>query len=185
MTKQQALDALAKEIEACTICKIGKIGVAVPGEGNPDAKIVFIGEAPGKNEAKIGRPFIGRSGNLLRSTIRETLNLDDEKDIYITSPVKYLPERGTPTPNDIAHGRIHLEKQLAIIDPQLIVLMGSVAAQGVLGEKIPVKTEHGKIIERNGKQYFVTVHPAAGLRFPPLRKTFQEDFTSLKTLIRY
>ena len=183
MNKQKELDAIAIEIAACSVCKEQKIGVAVPGEGNPDADIVFIGEAPGKNEAKTGRPFIGRSGNLLRKTIREELGLDDEKDVYITSPVKYLPERGTPTPADIAHGRTHLTKQLDVIDPKIIVLMGSVAAQGVLQEKIPVKSEHGKVLERNGKKYFITVHPAAGLRFPPLRKTFLEDFSTLNKIL--
>jgi uracil-DNA glycosylase family 4 len=183
MNKQQALDEIAKEIEQCAACKQGKIGVAVPGEGDPDADIVFIGEAPGKTEAKTGRPFVGRSGQLLRSLIRDVLGLDDEKDVYITSPVKYLPERGTPTPADIAHAKTHLGKQLAIIEPEIIVLMGSVAAQGVLGEKIAVKTEHGKVIERNGKKYFITVHPAAGLRFPPLRETFEEDFQKLREVL--
>jgi uracil-DNA glycosylase family 4 len=183
MNKQEALDEIAKEIEQCAACKQGKIGVAVPGEGNPDANIVFIGEAPGKTEAKTGRPFVGRSGQLLRSLIRDVLGLDDQKDVFITSPVKYLPERGTPTPADIAHAKTHLDKQLAIIEPEIIVLMGSVAAQGVLGEKIPVKTEHGKVIERNWKKYFITVHPAAGLRFPPLRETFQEDFQKLREVL--
>src|ERR1700685_3374875 len=102
MDKQKELDRLAREIENCKICKIGKNGKAVPGEGNPDAKIAFIGEAPGKQEAVIGRPFIGRSGQLLRSLIREIGLKEDE--VYITSPVKYLPERGTPTSEDIAHG---------------------------------------------------------------------------------
>jgi uracil-DNA glycosylase family 4 len=183
LKKQEALDEISKEIEQCAICKEGKIGVAVSGEGNPDADVVFIGEAPGKTEAKTGRPFVGRSGQLLRSLIRDVLGLDDEKDVYITSPVKYLPERGTPTPADIAHGKTHLDKQLAIINPKIIVLMGSVAAQGVLNEKIAVKSEHGKMIERGGKKYFITVHPAAGLRFPPLRETFQEDFQKLREIL--
>jgi uracil-DNA glycosylase len=183
MNKQQALDDIAREIEQCAICKQGKIGVAVAGEGNPDAEIVFIGEAPGKTEAKTGRPFIGRSGQLLRSLIRDVLGLDDLKDVYITSPVKYLPEKGTPTPAEIAHGKTHLDKQLAIVDPKIVVLMGAVAAQGVLGEKIAVKTDHGKVLERNGKKYFITVHPAAGLRYPPLRATFEEDFEKLRDVL--
>lgn len=183
MDKQAALDAIAKEIEQCDVCKVGKIGVAVSGEGNPDAGVVFIGEAPGKTEAQTGRPFIGRSGQLLRSMIRDTLGLDDLKDVYITSPVKYLPAKGTPTPAEIAHGKTHLDKQLAIVNPKIVVLMGSVAAQGVLGEKIAVKTEHGKVLERNGTTYFITVHPAAGLRFPPLRETFAEDFQKLREVL--
>lgn len=182
MTKQQQLDAVRKEIESCEVCKRDKIGVAVPGEGNPDAAIIFVGEAPGKKEAMTGEPFIGRSGKLLRKMI-QGIGLDDMKDVYITSPVKYLPERGTPTPADIAHGRIHFQKQVAIINPQILVLMGSVAIQGTLERKIPVKTHHGEIVEKEGRKYFITLHPAAGLRFPKLKKLSEEDFKKLKMLI--
>lgn len=181
MNKQEALDVIAKEIEACEICKEEKNGLAVPGEGNPDADIVFIGEAPGKTEARTGRPFIGRSGQLLRSLIREAGLLEEE--VYITSPVKYLPDRGTPTPKDIAHGKTHLDKQFAVINPKAVVLLGSVAVQGVLGRKIPVKTEHGKIIEEQGRRFLVTLHPAAGLRFPPLKKLLIEDFEKVKSIV--
>lgn len=181
MNKQQELDKIAQEIEACSICKEGKSGKAVPGEGNPDASIMFVGEAPGKTEAKTGRPFIGRSGQLLRFLIHEAGLTEEE--VYITSPVKYLPDRGTPTPKDIQHGKIHFDKQIAVIDPKAIVLLGSVAVQGVLGRKIPVKTEHGKIITENEKEYLVTLHPAAGLRFPPLKKLLIEDFKKVKELI--
>src|SRR6185437_4966846 len=161
MNKQKALDEIAKEIENCKICKIGKNGKAVPGEGNPDADVVFIGEAPGKQEAATGRPFIGRSGQLLRKLIRG-IGLDDEKDVYITSPVKYLPDRGTPTSQDIAHGRIHLMKQFAVIQPKIVVLLGRVAAEGVLQKKVFVSKEHGEVIdERDGIKYFLTIHPAA------------------------
>jgi uracil-DNA glycosylase len=188
MKKEAKLDQIAKEIEKCATCKIGKSGKAVAGEGNPDARIVFIGEAPGKKEAATGRPFIGRSGQLLRSLIRE-VGLDDEKDVFITSPVKYLPNGpdgtpgGTPKPADIAHGRIHLMKQLEVIDPTIIVLLGSVATLGVLGEKVPVKTRHGEIIEKDGKRYLITLHPAAALRFPPLKQLILQDFEKLKTII--
>lgn len=181
MNKQKALENIAQEIQQCSMCKEGKSGHAVPGEGNPDALIVFIGEAPGKTEAKTGRPFIGRSGQLLRSLIRE-VGLKEE-DVFITSPVKYLPDRGTPTPKDIAHGRIHLQKQLDIIDPKIIVLLGSVAVQGVLQSRIPVKQRHGKVIEKDGRTYLVTLHPAAALRFPPLKKLLTEDFQKLKHLL--
>ncbi len=183
MNKKLALEKIAQEIATCKICKIGKSGVSVPGEGNPDADIVFIGEAPGKQEAKSGRPFIGRSGQLLRSLIRETgLN---EEDVFITSPVKYLPNGpdgtpgGTPKSSDIAHGKTHLDKQLEIINPKVIVLLGNVAVQGVLGYKIPVKSEHGKVVEQEGKRYLVTLHPAAALRFPPLKELIKEDFEKL------
>src|SRR5258708_9896105 len=119
MNKQQALDTIAREIEDCAVCRDGKSGKAVPGEGNPDADIVFIGEAPGKTEAATGRPFVGRSGQLLRSLIRE-IGLREE-DVYITSPVKYLPDRGTPTLADIRHGQEHFSNQLAVINPKVLV----------------------------------------------------------------
>ena len=184
MDKQKALDKIAKEIENCTICQQDKIGVAVPGEGNPDADVVFIGEAPGKQEAKTGQPFIGRSGQLLRRIIR-SIGLDDLKDVYITSPVKYLPIRGTPSSGDIAHGRIHLVEQLAVIQPKVVVLMGRVAAEGVLQKKVFVVKEHGKVIEeKDGIKYFLTYHPAAVLRFPgKFKALMDEDFLKIKELI--
>ncbi len=187
MDKQKQLDKIAREIENCKECKVGKSGLPVPGEGNPDADIVFIGEAPGKKEAAAGRPFIGRSGQLLRSLIRE-VGLKEE-DVFITSPVKYLPNGpdgtpgGTPKPADVAHGRIHLMKQFEIIQPKVVVLLGSVAALGVLGIKVPVKTDHGKLIEQEGRRHMVTLHPAAALRFPPLKLLIREDFEKLKKLI--
>ena len=184
MNKQDALAKIAKEIENCTVCKIGKNGKAVPGEGNPDANVIFIGEAPGKQEAATGKPFIGRSGQLLRSLIRG-IGLDDVKDVYITSPVKYLPDRGTPTSQDIAHGRIHLMKQFAIIQPKVVMLLGRVAAEGVLEKKVKVATEHGQVIEeKDGIKYFLTLHPAAALRFPNKYKpALQEDFVKLRTFL--
>lgn len=186
MNKQSKLNKIANEIENCAECKVGKSGMPVPGEGNADADIVFIGEAPGKKEAATGRPFIGRSGQLLRSLIRE-VGLKEE-EVFITSPVKYLPDGpdgtpgGTPKPADIAHGRIHLMKQFEVIQPKIIVLLGAVAVLGVLQLKIPVKSEHGKIIEKDGLKYFVTLHPAAALRFPPLKLLIKEDFEKLKVL---
>jgi uracil-DNA glycosylase family 4 len=182
MDKTKALEKVAQEIKVCSLCKIDKIGEAVPGEGNADADIVFVGEAPGKTEAQTGRPFVGRSGKLLRSLIQEVgLN---EEEVYITSPVKYLPKRGTPTPQDIQHGRIHFLKQLDIIEPKIIVLLGSVAVQGVLGEKVPVMKKHGTTIQRDNRLYFFTLHPAAGLRFAKLKIIIKEDFKTLKDLLK-
>lgn len=189
MNKQKLLADVNEEIATCKICPIGKSGKPVVGEGNPDADVVFIGEAPGKQEAATGRPFIGRSGQLLRSLIRE-IGLKEE-DVYITSPVKYLPNGsdgtpgGTPKPSDIAHGRIHLMKQFAVIQPKVVMLLGRVAAEGVLERKVAVASEHGEVIEeRDGIKYFLTFHPAAALRFSKKYKPLlQEDFQKLKSFI--
>lgn len=184
MNKAKQLEKIAEEIRQCTVCKVGKQGKAVPGEGNPDADIVFIGEAPGRTEAKTGRPFVGRSGQLLRGLIRE-IGLDDEKDVYITSPVKYLPDRGTPHGRDIAHGREHLMRQLGVIDPKVVVLLGRVAAEGVLQKKVAVVKERGQVIEeKDGVKYFLTYHPAAALRFPNKYKpALKEDFLKVKAIV--
>lgn len=181
MTKQRQLDQLAQEIEQCSLCKKGKTGKMVFGEGDPDAKIMFVGEAPGKQEAATGQPFIGRSGKLLRSLIREA-GLSEDK-VYITSPVKYLPDRGTPSASDITHAKIHFDKQVAIINPKLLVLLGSTSVQAVLGEKLPIKKIHGEVKEKNGIKYFITLHPAAALRFPPLRQELEKDFKKLQDFI--
>jgi uracil-DNA glycosylase len=181
MTKDERLQEIAREIEQCSICKAGKHGKAVPGEGDPDANIAFIGEAPGRTEAETGRPFVGRSGQLLRRLIRDAGLA--EADVYITSPVKYLPDRGTPTDKDIAHGKTHLEKQLGVIRPKVVVLLGSVACRGVLGEPHQVLKEHGSAISRSGTTYLITVHPAAVLRFPKYGDIIASDFRKLHQFI--
>jgi uracil-DNA glycosylase family 4 len=179
--KQKALDQIAKEIESCAICKQGKIGKAVPGEGNADADVVFLGEAPGKKEAQSGRPFIGPAGKILRELIKDA-GLKEE-DVFITSPVKYLPEYVTPTPEDVAHGRTHLFKQLDIIQPKIIVLMGRIAALAMLERNVSVAKEHGTIIEKDGRKYLLAYHPAAPLYSPKVKEELIKDFKKLKKLI--
>lgn len=180
MSKQRALDAIALTIERCRECKKGKIGLSVPGEGNPDADIVFIGEAPGRQEAASGRPFIGRSGQLLRGLIRDSGLIG--KNVFITSPVKYLPKRGTPSQKDIDHGRMHLFRQLDVIEPNIVVLLGNTACNAVLEEKRQVLKDHGTILERGGRKYLITIHPAAVLRFPKYKPIMLADFKKLTNL---
>lgn len=188
MNKQHSLDKVNQEIINCKICPENKSGKPVVGAGSVDAAVVFIGEAPGKQEAKEGRPFIGRSGKLLRNLIHE-IGLQEE-NVYITSPVKYLPNGkdgtpgGTPSSKDISHGRIHLMKQLEVIQPKVVVLLGRVAAEGVLQKKVFVSKEHGEVIEvKAGIKYFLTVHPAAALRFSKSYLPFiKEDFQQLQKL---
>lgn len=182
MNKKKALSEIADEIEACAMCRKWGEGKPVPGEGNPDADLVFVGEAPGRKEAKTGRPFVGRSGLLLRSAIQD-IGLS-EKDVFITSPVKYLPLRGTPTRGNILHGREHLMRQLSVIEPKILVLMGSVACRAVLERKVEVAKDHGSTVDVNGMRCLVTLHPAYALRFPDGKKAFLRDFKKLKRLLR-
>lgn len=181
MNKQYKLDAIAKEIETCRICKRESSGKAVPGEGSADAKIVFLGEAPGRTEAATGRPFVGRSGKLLRSMIRG-LGLK-ESDVFITSPVKYLPDRGTPSKEQITHGKIHLAKQLEVVHPKIIVLLGKTAVTAILDRPSAILQEHGSILKEDGRTYVITIHPAAVIRFPKYKHLMDADFRTLRTYI--
>ncbi|MGE5174592.1 MAG: uracil-DNA glycosylase [Betaproteobacteria bacterium] len=181
MNKAKALQNVAGEIARCPFCKKGGSGTVVPGEGNPLARVVFVGEAPGKEEAKIGRPFIGRSGKFLRQMIREIGLAED--DVFITSPGHYLPLRGTPSKETIIHGREHLFKQLEIIEPKIIVLLGNTACLAMLDRKMGITKDHGTVIERNGRKHLVTFHPAYAMRFPEGKRQFMNDFQKLKKLL--
>lgn len=180
MDNLKKLAKIAEEIENCKICQKDSIGKAVPGEGNPNADVALIGEAPGRKESETGRPFVGRSGQFLRSTLEE-IGIKPE-DIYITSPVKFLPRRGTPSKEQIQHGKVHFDKQMEVIDPRVMVLMGKVAIYGVLGDEIPILKRHGEVIEKDGKRYLITIHPAAAIRFKKFRSVFTGDLLKLKNL---
>lgn len=179
--KQVALDAIAQEITHCRVCRRNAVGKAVPGEGNPSANVVFIGEAPGRQEAATGRPFVGRAGKILRGFIQE-IGLREE-DVYITSPVKFLPKQVTPTPAEVAHGRIHLFQQFDVIRPKIVVLLGRVASFAVLGRAVALSEEHGSVIEKDERRYFITYHPAAMLHSQKAKEPLREDFLKLKRLV--
>ncbi len=178
--KQKKLDEIAGEIERCAECKKGKSGKPVPGEGNPEAKIFFLGEAPGVKESETGQPFVGRSGKHLSKLLAE-IGLKRE-NVYITSPVKYFPGKRAPTPEEIEHGKTHLLKQLEVIKPKLIILLGGVAIRATLGKRTSVLKDHGKIIENEGVDYFITFHPSAAIRFTRPRLAMADDFKKLKRL---
>ena len=179
--KQKELDKIAEEIRTSKELQKNRIGMAVPGEGNPDADIVFLGEAPGKNEAQTGRPFIGRAGKVLRETLDE-IGIP-HGSVFITSALKYLPTYVTPKPEDIEQEKPYLERQLDIIDPKVIVLLGKTACRTMLGRVVPMVQERGNIIEKDGRSYFISLHPAAVLYSGKLLGPFKEDFKKLKAFL--
>lgn len=181
MNKNEKLKGIAEKIANCSICRKDTLGLPVVGEGDSDAQVMFVGEAPGKKEAETGRPFIGRSGQLLRKDIRE-IGLSEE-DVFITSVCKYLPRKGTPSPTQIKHARIYLQQQIDIINPKIIVLLGSVACKGVLNMQISVAKHHGTIIVKDGRKCFITYHPAAAIRFRKNLIYFEQDFQRLKEIL--
>ncbi len=182
-SKRAKLATIAGEIARCKPCRRGGVGLPVPGEGSPNANIVFIGEAPGKNEARVGRPFIGGSGKILRKLIKG-IGLRDE-DFFITSPVHYLPKRGTPTAAAILHGREHTFRQLELINPKLVVLLGRVSCFAMLGKPCALAKEHGRVVTQDGRVYFLTFHPAAELHSNRFRGALARDFKKLKRVLKH
>jgi uracil-DNA glycosylase len=182
MSKNQKILEIEKEISKCAECKINKTGMPVPGEGNLDAKVMFLGEAPGIKESQTGRPFVGRAGKFLNKMLIKTKI--NREDVFITSPVKYFPGKRAPDLDEIRHGMIHTRKQIEAIKPKLIVLMGNVAIKGVLDEKLRVSDIHGKVIEKDGIKYFPTFHPSAAMRFTNARVRMEKDFKKLKVLTK-
>lgn len=176
------LTDIAKEIAKCKECMENKFGLPVPGEGNPAAKIMFIGESPGPNEAKVGRPFVGRSGKLLTELLN-SIGIKKE-EVFITSPVKYYQGKRALKNSEIEHGTKHLVKQVEAIKPKLIVLLGQVAMKALFPDKkAKVSDVHGKLFCFD-KVYFPTFHPAAAVRFPKIKDLMKKDFEKLHKLIK-
>ena len=155
---------------------------AVLGEGSPKARLMFIGEAPGREEDLSGRPFIGRSGRLLTKLL-EGIGVD-KKDVYITSVVKFLPLKGTPSRKEIELCLPYLWKQIDIIKPKVICLLGNIALNVVIDKNLKISKVHGRPQEKGGITYFPCYHPAAAVRNANLIPILREDFRKLKMLVK-
>ncbi len=181
--KQKALEKVAAEIAATSGGPLKAPGVnPVPGEGNPDATIMFIGEAPGFNENREGRPFVGQAGKLLRKNLTE--NGFKESKVYITNIVKFRPpENRDPTPAEIEFFRKFLDEQIKIIEPKIIVTLGRFSMYKFLGEGVSISRIHGQLRKINwqGREIliFPMYHPAAALRAGEVMREFENDFKKL------
>jgi len=175
--KDQQLRALEKEISEFVVKHIGKN--PVPGEGSAFAPIFFIGEAAGTNEERTGRPFVGRAGKLLTELIEQQLHMKRE-EVYITSVVKWRPpDNRKPLKDEVAACMPFLERQISIIQPKLIVLLGNTALNSVLDHEMKISAVHGTVIEKDGRRYYPTYHPAAGLRATRWKRALEQDFIQL------
>jgi uracil-DNA glycosylase family 4 len=178
--KAARLDELARQICVCTRCPLHESRThAVPGDGKPSAKVMIIGEAPGRDEDKSGHPFVGASGQFLNHVL-EGSGLD-RNDFFITNTVKCRPPANrTPRKNEVdTCTSNYLFEQIELIDPRLIVLLGGVAAKKVLGVKT-VNEVRGRILEREGRKYLVTYHPAVRFHREDLAEKVKEDFATLR-----
>lgn len=177
------LEKLNEEIRNCKKCPLWKMRRnTVPGEGPVNTKIMIVGMAPGVEEDKIGKPFVGRAGRFLNELLK--IAGIKRKKVFITSPLKCLPQpppNRKPTKKEIESCLPYLKKQIGIINPKKFILLGEVAFS-IFFPKEKLKNFRGKRIKRDGKEFFITYHPAAGLRFPKIKKILEKDFKKLKNL---
>ncbi len=183
--KTKALDELKKEMEHDRSLQLTTN--LVFGEGNPDCEVLFIGEAPGQNEDIQIRPFVGRGGQLLRGCIRD-LGWKEE-DVYITNIVKRRPpENRDPLPEEIAAYQPYLTRQIAIIDPKIIVPLGRFSMNYFLPEA-KISRDQGKAfkyVDGNGKVRIIypVFHPAAALRAPKMMEEFKKSLAKLPLAVK-
>lgn len=172
MSKTEELNKVKAMCDKCFECELAKTRTNVVfSDGNPDAKIVIIGEAPGKNEDETGKPFVGRAGKLLDELFLSQ-NLTREKDFYICNTVKCRPPENR-VPNDIERASCagFLSKQLDILKPDIIILCGATALKGFLGDKVKISQVRGKWFTHLGRAKIMPVfHPSYLLRNPSLEE---------------
>lgn len=169
------LQEVGKDLEGCPRCKLckGRTNIVL-GEGNPSAKIVFVGEAPGEQEDLSGRPFVGRAGQLLEKMI-EAMGIK-RSDIFICNVVKCRPpDNRNPEPDEIEACSPYLFRQLDAIQPKVVIALGKFAAQTLLKTETPISQIRGKFFPYRGAKLIPTFHPAYLLRNPPAKKEVWED----------
>lgn len=184
VSKSQQLDDFRDEIKNCQKCSLAKTRTNfVFGVGNPDAKIMFIGEAPGGEEDKLGIPFVGRAGKLL-DRILEAVGMR-RGDVYIANVLKCRPpENRDPLPVEIDVCLPYLLRQIEIINPKIICCLGRISAGALLKTKLPMNKLRGQVYKFRGIPLVITYHPAAILRNESLKRPVWEDFQLMAKLMR-
>ena len=176
------LKNIERQIGKCKKCDLWKVrNRPVAGEGPENAELFFVGEAPGRFEDLVGRPFVGQAGKFLDKLFSE-FSISRER-VFLTGIVKCRPPKNRkPTKREIEACKPYTMKQIEIIKPKLVVLLGSTALEGMLGLK-NLKKWHGKMFKKDGQRFFITFHPSAARRFPSVRKLMKKDFEKLKRII--
>jgi len=172
------LDSIAENIKVCEKCKLCETRTkAVPGKGNFDADVIFVGEAPGRNEDMHGEPFVGAAGKRLDMILEDT-GIDRE-DVYITNIVKCRPPKNrVPSKQEEEACNDFIKQEIEIINPKIICIMGN-TAYGTLLDGKEITKNHGKIVEKDGRKFFVTFHPAATIYNQKLVDELKNDFRRL------
>jgi DNA polymerase len=183
-TVADELARLAKEAEACRACPLGEVRTrAVFGVGNPEADLMFVGEAPGFHEDQKGEPFVGAAGQLLTKLIETKLEMK-RSDVYIANVLKCRPPGNRdPRPEEVESCRPFLEQQLALINPRLVVGLGNFAAHLLTGTQTGISRLRGKRFVYEGRALLCTYHPAAALRGGAAAEGIGQDFEQIKSVL--
>lgn len=176
--------ALQREALKCSRCRLrSSCQQVVFGDGKPDAKLMLIGEGPGKDEDAAGIPFVGRAGQLL-DKILQAAEIN-RKDVYIGNVVKCRPPGNRlPNPDEVKECRNYLEAQIRIIKPKMIVCLGALASQTVIDPKARIGQVRGKWFARNEIKIMATYHPAALLRNESYKRPVWEDFKQIRDVLK-
>lgn len=177
------VEIIRQKVIKCTKCELSKTRTnSVPGKGNFQSDVIFVGEAPGRNEDKKGEPFVGIAGQKLSNAL-EKAGVSRES-IYITNVVKCRPPNNrVPTISERDMCQDYLQKEISIIKPKIICILGNTAFNSILGGS-EITKYRGKIVKKNEQYYFLTVHPAATIYNQELITVLNEDIVKLFDLIR-
>jgi DNA polymerase len=181
--KKILLDKLATKIKDCQLCPLyNGTTNGVPGEGNPNADILFIGEGPGKKEDELGRPFVGAAGKLLEALLQH-IDLT-RNDVFIANVVKHRPPANRdPLPEEVSACWPYLKKQVEIISPKIIVLLGRHSTHRFLPELV-ISQAHGKPYRKGNLVYYPMYHPAAALYNGSLREVMFQDAGRIPVILK-
>ena len=176
------LEDVARLVRTCTDCPLHRDRTnAVPGEGPADAEVMFIGEGPGFQEDKQGRPFVGAAGQFLEELLASIGA--NRRDVFIANMIKCRPPQNRdPSPVEISSCSKYLDRQIELVNPKLIVTLGRFS----LGRFFPGETisrARGKVREKDGRFIYPMMHPAAALHRQELRSTIIEDFKAIPTIL--
>jgi DNA polymerase len=176
------LEIIKQKVIKCTNCELCKTRInSVPGKGNFHSNVIFVGEAPGKNEDKNGEPFIGIAGKRLSMALEEAGISRDE--VYITNIVKCRPPKNrVPTAIEREPCKEYLKQEITIIKPKIICILGNTVFNSILGGSEITKFR-GKLVKKDNQLYFLTVHPAATIYNQELIRVLKKDIVKLFNLI--
>ena len=182
--RASGLGVLAGAAAGCTRCRLSEGRTQVVfGTGNPAAELMFVGEGPGAEEDRQGLPFVGAAGELLNRIIQAIEKSRDE--VYVANVVKCRPPGNRdPQPDEVAACRGYLDQQIALVRPRVLVALGRVAAQTLLGNDSPIGRLRGQWFKVQGIPTRVTYHPAALLRNPALKRPTWEDMQQVRDFLR-